>query len=180
MAMDRRDALAAVAVLGGLSVSGCATSPRKTPDGRYCYWGRTAVGSRPVCTPGPVPDMAADARAKQFEAVAERLVVFVVRHRWADTLNVVDLGIDTVPPVATVPASLVRLEMAPGAHRLSFEWTKGKGALEVRGDAGQVLFVDLVGSLWAWNEWYRLEVGEPSIRHRALKCRLVADVKVGV
>ena len=177
--MDRRDALTAVAVLAGLSGSGCATSPRKPPDGRYCYWGRTAVGSRPVCTPGAVPDAAADARAKRFEAVPGRLVVFVVRHRWADTLNVVDLGIDEVPPIATVPASLVRLEMTPGTHRLRFEWKKGKGELEVRGDADQVLFVDLVGSLWAWNEWYRLEQGEPSIRDRALKCRLVADLKVG-
>lgn len=123
--------------------------------------------------------MTADARAKRFEAVPGSLVVFVVRHRWADTVNVVNLGIDEVAPVATVPASLVRLVLAPGAHRLKFEWRKGKGEMEVRGDAGQALFVDLVGSLWAWNEWYRLEQGEPSIRDRAFKCRLVADVKVG-
>lgn len=51
--------------------------------------------------------------------------------------------------------------------------------LDVRGDAGQVVFVELIGSLWFWNEWYRLEMGDSSIRDRAMKSRLVADVKVG-
>lgn len=66
----------------------------------------------------------------------------------------------------------------PGAHRLAFNWAKGHGDLEVRGAAGQVIFVDLVGSLWFWNEWYRLDIGEPSIQARALKSRLVADLRV--
>lgn len=41
-----------------------------------------------------------------------------------------------------------------------------------------MLFVELIGSLWFWNEWYRLEMADASIRDRAIKSRLVADVKV--
>lgn len=80
--------------------------------------------------------------------------------------------------VPTAPWSLVRLVVAPGAHRLAFHWAKGSGELEIRGDAGQVQFVDLVGSLWFWSSSYRLETGDPSIRERALKSRLVADVSI--
>ena len=94
-------------------------------------------------------------------------------------MNVVNLAVDGGALVATTPASLVRWVVPPGAHRLAFEWKKGTGDLELRGDAGQVLFVDLVGSLWLWNESYRMEIGGPSSRDKALKSRLVADVKVG-
>lgn len=178
--MDRRRVLAVAAAFGGLQLAGCSTtSDRRAPADRHCYWSHTPAGSRPICTPVPVPDAAADAQAKRFLPVPGRLVVYVVRHRWGDAQNLVNLGIDGAAAVVTVPASLVRLEVPPGVHRLAFDWKRGKGDLEIRGDAGEVLFVDLAGSLWIWNEWYRLEMGEPSIRDRALKCRLVADVKLG-
>lgn len=125
-----------------------------------------------------MPDLSADARAKKFEVVPGSLVVYVVRRRWGDAVNVVNVGVDNGALVATTPASFVRLVLTPGAHRLSFEWKKGRGDLEVRGEAGQVLFVELIGSLWFWNEWYRLELADTSIRDRAMKSRLVADVKV--
>ena len=179
MAMDRRSALAAVGVVSGLQLSGCAARSRSPSADRYCYQARAQSRSRPTCTPGPVPDSATDAQAKRFEAVPGGLVVYVVRHRWGDAVNVVNVGIDRGPRVATVPSSLVRLVIPPGTHRLAFDWRKGQGDIEIKGQGGQVLFVELIGSLWFWNEWYRLEMGEPSIQERALKSRLVADVKVG-
>lgn len=177
MAMDRRSALVSLGLTGSGLLSGCSIVPRATPDDRYCFRTRT-TRFRPACTLGPIPDAAADARAKRFESVPGRLVIYVVRHRWGDYANVVQVGLAGRPTVSTVPLSLVRLVAAPGVHRVAFYWAKGNGELEVRGEAGQVLLVDLVGSLWIWNEWYRLETGEPSIRARAFKSRLVADVNV--
>jgi len=79
----------------------------------------------------------------------------------------------------TVPASFVRFVTAPGPACLTFQWAKGSGELVVQGEAGQVVFVDLVGSLWFWNENYRLEPGDLHSKERVLKSRLVADVEVG-
>lgn len=177
--MRRRVAIAGVLTIGGLQLSGCAERPLRPPDDRYCFHAMKRSGSKPTCTPGPVPDLAVDAKAKLFEPVPGSLVVYVVRRRWGDTAYAVNVAVDGGALVATTPASLVRLVVAPGIHRLSFEWKKGKGELDLRGDAGQVLFVELIGSLWFWNEWYRLEMGDSSVRDRALKSRLVADVKVG-
>lgn len=165
-------------MLASLLIGGCATNRPASPDNRYCYRARVKTGSKSICVPGSVPGAAAEAQAKRFEPVAGRLVIYVVRHRWGDTVNTVQVGISGGPMVPTVPASLVRLDVQPGAHRLAFDWAKGHGDLEVRGAAGQVVLVDLIGSLWFWNEWYRLEVGEPSIRARAMKSRLVADLRV--
>lgn len=175
--MDRRSALVALGLASGWLVSGCASVPRTVADERYCFRTRT-TRFRPACTPGPIPDAAADAQAKRFEPVPDRLVIYVVRHGWGDYVNVVQVGLVGGPMVSTVPLSLVRLVVAPGIHRVAFNWAKGNGELEVRGEAGQVLLVDLVGSLWIWNEWYRLGTGDPSIRERALKSRLVGDVRV--
>ncbi len=176
---NKRIAMMGLAVLVGLQLSGCAQPHRNAPDYRYCYHAKTHSGSRPTCTPGPVPDLSADAKAKQFAPVPQRLVVYVVRNRWGDAVNVVNLAVDGGTQSATTPASMVRLVMAPGAHRLTFEWKKGRGDLEIHGVAGQVLFVDLVGSLWFWNESYRLEIGGAASRDKAAKSRLVADVRVG-
>lgn len=44
--------------------------------------------------------------------------------------------------------------------------------------SGGTILVDLGGSLWIWNEWCRQETGDRTIRARALKSRLVADVTV--
>ena len=159
-------------------MSGCAERPLKPPDDRYCFRVKTKTGSKPTCTPAAVPDLAADAQAKKFEPVPGSLVVYLVRRRWGDVVNVVNVGVDGGALGATTPASFVRLILTPGSHRLGYEWKKGKGDLELRGDAGQVLFVELIGSLWFWNEWYRLEMADASIRDRAIKSRLVADVKV--
>lgn len=129
--------------------------------------------------PGRVPGAAVDAMVKRFEPVPGKLTLYLVRNRWADTANVVLVGIDGGNPVPTVPASFLRFLMAPGPYRLTFKWEKGSGQLSVFGGAGQILFVDLVGSLWFWSEGYRLGLGDMHSNERVLKSRLVADVEVG-
>lgn len=105
------------------------------------------------------------------------LTVYVVRKRWGDARNVVRLTLDRDPAVATVPESLVRLRVKPGAHQLVAEWDEGRAALDITGKAGGVVFIELIGSVWSWGSSYRLESGNPAeSRARALGSRLVADL----
>ena len=179
--MDRRAVLAWMSCdTGSLLLPGCASFLRGRSVGPQCYRARNGPGIKAICTPEAVPDEEAESRAKRFEPVAGQLTIYLVRHRWGDAANRVKVGIAGERLVTTIPASLIRIAVPPGKHLLVFNWAKGHGVLQVQGDAGQVLFVDLVGSLWIWNEWYRLEMGDPSFRDRAMKSRLVADVKLGV
>ncbi len=139
----RRVAIVSVLSLGSLQLAGCAERPLRPPDDRYCFRAKTRSGSKPTCTPGPVPDLAADEKAKRFEPVPGSLVVYVVRRRWGDAAYVVNVTMDGGELVGTTPASFVRLVVPPGLHKLSFEWKKGRGVLDVRGDAGQVVFVGI-------------------------------------
>lgn len=177
--VHRRALVAATALVGGALLTGCAGGAVATAHDGYCYRARRRSGSRATCIQGLVPDAAADALAKQFEPAPGRLTLYLVRHRWADTVNVVVVGIGGGQMLPTVPASFVRFVTAPGPACLTFQWAKGSGELVVQGEAGQVVFVDLVGSLWFWNENYRLEPGDLHSKERVLKSRLVADVEVG-
>lgn len=177
--MYRRAFLAGYASLGIPLLSGCAGPQREFSDDGYCFRAHGRPRTEVTCTPQPIPSLAADEEAKRFTPVPDQVVVYIVRHRIGDTVNTVHVGAAGDRFVPTVPASMVRLLMPPGAHRLLFDWKKGSGELSILGSAGQVLFVELVGELWLWSERYRLVVAEPSIRHRALISRLVADLKVG-
>lgn len=174
--IHRRELVAMAVMLSGLLMTGCADKPSAVPRDRYCYRAHRRSGSRATCTPGPIPDAAVDAQAKRFEPVPGKLTVYLVRNRWGDAVNMVFVGISGGRMVPTVPASYVRFVMTPGPHRLVFQWEKGNGELDVHGEAGRLLFVDLVGSLWFWNERYRLDHGDQHSQERTLKSRLVADV----
>ena len=75
--------------------------------------------------------------------------------RWADAVNRIDMRVDGVAPVTTVPESLVRLRLAPGRHRLALSWNGIDVTTVVEGRAGEVRFVEIVGSVWAWGSSYR-------------------------
>lgn len=176
--MDRRAAvLTSLGLVGGAWLPGCANLPRSVAPGAQCYRARNGTGTKVTCTPEAVPDAAADTQAKRFDSTPGLLTIYVVRNRWGDAVNTVHVGVNAGRRVTTIPASLVRFVVPPGEHRVVFDWAKGQGDFHVHGEAGQVLFVELVGSLWIWNEWYRLEVGDPSTRDRARDARLLADLK---
>jgi hypothetical protein len=167
-------------ILGGsaLGATGCMTKPIQPAraDGTWCY--RVGNSRRKAqCSSGPVPSAEVDALAKRFEATADRLTVYVVRKRWADAVNKVQLQVDGNSRIETLPESFVRLRIAPGRHRIRADWTEGSTDIEVEGAAGQILFVELVGSVWARGSSYRLEAGQPEeSMKRARSIRLVADV----
>ena len=149
---------------------------RLTEQGIACFEAGKTYRRLRTCTPGPVPTADTELDAKRFEPSDGKFTLYVVRQRWADAANLVSLKVDR-SEVATVPRSVVRMRLQPGSHEMVATWPEGRTAIEINGAAGQVAFVELVGSIWFWGSQYRLERGDPeSSRTRASRLRLVADV----
>lgn len=118
-------------------------------DGAYCH--RTGKGYRPklTCTPGPIPTEQLKALARQFAATPDRLTVYVVRNRWGDTGHVLRLYSPAAAAIDTVPETFARWRLPPGQHRLTLTWSEGTTTLAVGDQAGDVLFVEVIGTVWA-------------------------------
>lgn len=178
------------ALLGSAALTACGTRPLQPGAGNasaagYCRPSSAGEHDLRTCLPGPLPSDAQQAEARSLGADAQRLTVLVIRQRWADAVNRVSLALDGRAVADTVPSSFVRLRMAPGPHVLAARWPAGgtadapdaQATLALAGQAGEVLCVELVGSVWLWRSHYRLEPTTPAeaaARVRAL--RLVADV----
>lgn len=176
MSHRRLIVLGAVGVMA-LVAAGCANKPLRAAnaDGTYCLR-VNSKSRRRTCTPEPVPGTAVDAQAKGFQVDAAALTVYVVRKRWADAINVIDLSIDGQRVASTVPSSFVRLKLEPGSHRIAALWQGEPIEQVISGVSGDLVFVELVGSAWAWASNYRLEIGNlESSPRRILASRLVAD-----
>ena len=177
--LDRRLIVAGV-LMPALLLAGCMTAPRRpaNADGTYCY----RIGKVPrrtvTCTPQVVPSAEVEAEVKRFEVDPAALTVYLVRKRWADTRFVVPIAVDDRQVGAgTIPVSLIRFRLRPGAHRLSFEWGDRVFDTVVEGSTGDVRFVELVGASWAWGttfEWATVDA--ESSKRRGNAARLVADV----
>lgn len=158
--------------------AGCMTKPLRSAnaDGTYCH--RTGKSYRPklTCTPGPIPAEQVEAQARKFAATPDQLTVYVVRKRWGDTGHVLRLSTPAAAAIDTVPEAFARWRLPPGQHQLTLTWSEGTTMLAVTGQAGDVLFVEVIGTIWAWGSNYRLELGEPTdSRRRASVLRLVAE-----
>lgn len=177
-AISRRGALGLLGA-GALLSAGCMTKPLRpaNADGTYCFATGKSYRRSLTCTAAPIPSEQVEAAAKRFEPAPGMLTVYVVRKRWADASNVVRLVLDARPRIVTVPESFVRLRLKPGSHSLAAEWAEGRASMEFTGAAGEVLFVELVGSVWTWGSNYRLDRGDPAeSRARVTAVRMVADV----
>ena len=179
MKLERRRALLFAVGGSALLTAGCMTKPLRpaNADGTYCF--RIGKSYRPTltCTPAPVPSESIEADAKRFEAAPGKLTVYVVRKRWGDAKNLVRVSSDGASSVDTVPESFARWRLPAGNHRLAVTWSEGSATLDISGAAGEVVFVEVVGSVWAWGSNYRLERGDAAeSRQRAMSLRLVADV----
>lgn len=179
MNLVRRRAL--LFALGGsaLLTAGCMTKPLRpaNADGTYCF--RIGKSYRPTltCTPTAIPSESIEIDAKRFEPTPGKLTVYLVRKRWGDGRNVVRVTSDGAAAVDTVPESFARWRLPAGSHRLSVTWPEGSASLDVAGAAGEVVFVEVIGSVWTWGSNYRLERGDAAeSRQRAMSLRLVADV----
>lgn len=167
--------------LSAAALPGCMTKPLQPvrPDGTYCYAYGRAYRQRFTCTAEAVPTAAVEAEAKRFLADPAALTVYVVRRRWLDSVAAVPLTVDGQETIMTVPLSLVRLRLRPGKHGLSVSWDSRFAGLRIEGNAGDVRFVQLNGTEWAWSTDYRLEqVAAEDGQAQAIRSKLIADVAV--
>lgn len=132
-----------------------------------------------ACTSTPAPSLDADAEAKRFTPDPSALTVYVVRRNWGDGRNFVKVQADNGPVAETLPDTMVRIRLRPGAHTIAFEFEGQRQSTGVQGQAGDARFVRVDGTVWAWksrDEW--AADPEATIRDRARKARLVADLQV--
>lgn len=159
--------------------AGCMSKPMRqaNADGTYCY--RIGKSYRPslTCTAGVIPPVEVDTEARQFTGASDRLTVYVVRKRWGDTKHALELTTPGAAPLQTVPETFARWRLQPGPHALTLAWSEGEATLDIDGRTGEVLFVEVIGTVWAWGSNYRLELADAvESRMRAQRLRLVADV----
>lgn len=163
-----------------LLATGCAVARPIRPvnaDGTWCYRIANSRRHRRMCTAEPVPPGQVEALAKRFAPHPELLTLYVVRSRWGDSANIVRVSLADGPAADTLPRTFVRLRVPAGAHRLQAKWDDGEASLEVKGSAGGILFVELVGADWAWGGRYVLKAGdEATSRERVVAARMVADL----
>lgn len=178
---NRRVIVLGLAGLSATALPGCMTKPLQPvrADGTYCYAYGRAYRQRFTCTTTPVPPDSVEADAKRFQPDPAALTVYVVRRRWLDSVDAVPLAVDGQETIMTVPLSLVRLRLRPGKHELSVAWEGRFAGLRVEGNAGDVRFVELNGTQWAWSTDYRLEqIAAEDGQVQAIRSKLIADVAV--
>ena len=179
MNLSRRRTLLFAAGSSALLSTGCMSKPLRpaNADGTYCFGVGKSYRPTLTCTPTPIASEAVEAAAKRFEPTPGKLTVYLVRKRWGDPQNVVRVSSEGVPAVDTVPESFARWRFPAGSHRLAVTWAAGSAGLEISGAAGEVVFVEVIGSVLSWGSNYRLERADAAeSRQRAVALRLVADV----
>lgn len=173
----RQTTLMGVVVMTVAGLSGCANRWERPvqADGTHCYvFGKQ---QKSACTPHAVPSMESDQAAKRFSGDAAALTVYVVRHRVNDGINPVPITVDSMAPVVSVPETFIRLRLKPGTHLLTSSWQGKTVTQTIQGQAGEVKFVQLTGSVWSWGADYAWELGhDEQARRLTLKSRLIADV----
>lgn len=177
--MSARGLIGAWVVLVGGLLAGCAAPPAPDPTAEVPYCHKTNKGRVIACTTAPVPSLNADAQAKQFAPDQNALTVYVVRRNWGDGRNVVNVRADDGAAVETLPNTMVRFKLKPGSHTIAFDAEGQRATTSVAGNAGELRFVRIDGMVWAWKSTFTWATeSEDSIRERALKARLFADLTV--
>jgi hypothetical protein len=176
--MNPRTLVGLVAATGALlALGGCAHRWARplSADGAYCV--PIGRGQHSTCTTSPVPNLEADAQAKQFQPSAQVLTVYLVRKHSADYRNQVPVSVDHEAPVVTVPESFIRWRLSPGQHTLSLSWAGRVQTLDLQGRAGDMVWVELVGSVRTDASTYHYQIADAA-HGRALvrEARLIADL----
>lgn len=177
--MSKRFSICLSSVLAAGLLAGCATPPAPDPTAEvpHCY--KTNKGRVIACTPAPAPSLIADAAAKRFAPDPDALTVYVVRRNWGDGRNFVKVNADGGVLIDTLPSTMARFKLKPGTHTFAFELDGQRQVTDVAGKAGDVRFVRIDGSVWAWKSTFVWATeAEEGIRERALKARLIADLTV--
>ncbi len=163
-------------------LSGCRSLSARpvVADGTYCHRIGKSYRQKRTCTALAVPFDATEADAKRFEPASDAGTLYIVRRRWGDTANRVPVPLDDRPALLTIPDSVVRVRLRPGDHQVAIEWEAKHQIKTVSMRAGEVLFVEVEGGVWAWGSTYRWVAPDAEgARRRVLRSKLVADINLG-
>lgn len=125
-----------------------------------------------ACT--PLPPSPQDIQAKRFETVPEKAVVYLFRDApdFSDEVATVLLN-DSVHG-STYPGTYMRLELAPGRHRIS-GFATDSGIIEFNTQPGRLYFLQqsVASSLFRWHTSFFRFVDEAHGRTAVLRSELV-------
>ena len=177
-----RTASLGASLLAVAALAGCANPPlgSSTPGiadpARHCVLDNRARVR--VCTTHAVPSAAVDQEAKRLQGDPGALTIYVVRQSWGDSRELLRLSVDARPAdIETTPDSMVRLRLAPGEHRLSFEHAGQHRSTPIAGAAGEVRLLWIRREPWSFaRELLWGEEPEATTRDRVKQTRLVADI----
>lgn len=173
------------AAVGCLALAGCvAPAPGAGAGQPHCdrYKNGTPPYDKPryrICTTQMAPSIEADAQAKRFEPTPGMATLYVVRRNWADIKERLPVELDGRQVADTVPRTMLRIVLPPGAHAVALEWHGMRLSQAVQLDAGEVRFVGLRTEGWPWGRaftWAQLDPAQA--KDLALGTRLVADLRV--
>lgn len=157
-------------------LAGCANVPFEgyQPDGRYCF----RISKRKVCTADPVPSVEAEAKAKQFQPLPDRQVVWLVRNAPLDPYGKVSVSVNGLK-VEMLPYTVSRFVLAPGRHQfVATHRSRDIGNIEVTGIAGEQQFVEVYADVGLIDTYFSLRtMSEEEGRRKALKSKLIADTR---
>jgi hypothetical protein len=89
-----------------------------------------------------IPPSAQETQAKQFGAIVDKAVIYIVRPG-LDSSNTGTLNLGDAGTITTHPRTFYRWEVAPGTHRIT-TFGAGTAAVTVRAEAGKIYFVQHV------------------------------------
>lgn len=153
------------------TIVGCAsTAPEPTIP---CF----RVGkSKKTCMTEAAPSAERQVAARRFEPAPRALTVYIVRDRWADARHLVPIEIDG-RVAQTLPMSFVRAQVAPGRHVVRLNFEGSTSSIDVEGRAGEIVVVDLAGSVWSWASSFRWEPAPASTMPERLRTlRLTGEI----
>lgn len=133
---------------------GCATTVFEgyQPDGRYCF----RISKRKVCTADPAPTVDAEAKAKQFEPLADRTIVWIVSNAPLDPYGKVTVKVHGLE-VVMLPHAVARAVLPPGPIRLdAVVGSRDVDVLTIVGKPGEQLFVEVYADVGLFATYFSL------------------------
>ena len=86
-----------------------------------------------------LPPTPQDIQAKKFESLSDKAVIYIVRTPMDSRLPG-GLLLDGIGPIATMPGSYYRWEVAPGLHHVA-DHAPAHGSVALTTEAGKIYFV---------------------------------------
>ncbi len=159
-----------------VSLTGCASTSFEgyQADGRYCF----RISKRKVCTADPVPSVEAEAKAKQFQPLPDRQVVWLVRNAHLDPVGKVSVSVNGMK-VEMLPFTVSRFELAPGSYQIAATYRSNNvGDITATGIAGEQQFVEVFADVGLFDTYFSLRaISNVEGRRKVSTGKLIADVR---